>query len=139
MGLGSSEGGPLACERDPSESPVHRMQGFPSPGAKRLRPKDVRPEIKQRMTSLRTQPARWHCLAHGSASRQSMTRQETKQNGSEPRGSARGGITAQRATKGQRRMSRVSKRSAGYRENAVTLTPSTKDRIRSQKQIACPR
>jgi len=39
-------------------------------------------------------------------------------NGAEPRESAYGWIAAQRAIKAQRRMSRVSKRSAGYRERS---------------------
>ena len=57
-GLGSSEGGPLACEWDPSESPVSIQEGFPCPGAKRNRPQDPHLELKQRMTSLRFQSAK---------------------------------------------------------------------------------
>ena len=71
----------------------------------------------------------------------STNRREMRQNGAEPRGSACGGIAAQRAAKGQRRASRVSKRSAGYREIAATMNPRTKDTCRANnppKRPFCP-
>jgi len=61
----------------------------------------------------------------------STNRRGMRQNGAEPRESAFGGIADQRAIKGQRRMSRVSKRSAGYREVAATMNPRTKDTRRA--------
>jgi len=60
-GLGGSEGGPLACEWDPSRPPVSIWKAFPIPGGKHNRPKDARPELMRRMTSPHTQSARPHC------------------------------------------------------------------------------
>jgi hypothetical protein len=37
-----------------SESPVSIREAFPSPGTKRNKPKNARPEVKQRMTALRS-------------------------------------------------------------------------------------
>jgi len=64
-------------------------------------------------------------------SKVSIPQRCTSQNGAEPRESAYGGITDQRAIEAQRRTSRVSKRSTGYREFAATMNPSTKDTVRS--------
>ena len=63
-GLGGSEGGPLACEWDPSEPPVSIQKAFPIPGGKRNRPKDARPELMRRMTSPHTQSARPYCHSY---------------------------------------------------------------------------
>jgi hypothetical protein len=48
----------LACEAALNESPVSIQEAFPSPGTKLNKPKNARPEVKQRMTSLRHHSAR---------------------------------------------------------------------------------
>jgi hypothetical protein len=52
-GLGSSAARTRMRGRA-SESPVSIREAFPSPGGKHPRPKNARPNVKQRMTALRT-------------------------------------------------------------------------------------
>jgi len=52
--------GGLACEAALNESPASIPEAFPYPGAKRNRPKSLRPAVKRRMTSPRLHSARWN-------------------------------------------------------------------------------
>jgi len=58
-GLGVSEGGTLACEWDPSESPVSIRKGFQDPEAGEAGRSTLVPEFKRRMPSPRVHSARW--------------------------------------------------------------------------------